>query len=58
MSNFEFEVFGPYVVALLMSIGGICVFIWAVLSGAFNGADEEALRFYQREIDDDRHATH
>jgi nitrogen fixation-related uncharacterized protein len=58
MSNFEFEVFGPYMVALLMSIGAVCVFIWAVLSGAFNGADEEALRFYQREIDDDRHATH
>jgi hypothetical protein len=58
MSNFEFEVFGPYMVAFLMSIGAVCVFIWAVLSGAFNGADEEALRFYQREIDDDRHATH
>jgi hypothetical protein len=53
MSNFDFEVFGPYVVALLMSIGAVCIFIWAVLSGAFNGADEEALRFYNREVDDD-----
>ena len=57
MSNYEFEVIGPYAVALLMSIGAVCIFIWAVLSGAFNGADEEALRFYNREVDDDGPAT-
>jgi hypothetical protein len=53
MSNYDFEVIGPYAVALLMSIGAVCIFIWAVLSGAFHGADEEALRFYNREVDDD-----
>jgi nitrogen fixation-related uncharacterized protein len=53
MASFEFEVFAPYVVALLMSIGAVCIFIWAVLSGAFHGADEAALRFYQREVDDE-----
>jgi nitrogen fixation-related uncharacterized protein len=58
MTDVEFEVIGPYVVALIMSIGAVCIFIWAVLSGTFNGADEEALRFYHREVDDDGHATH
>jgi hypothetical protein len=53
MTDFDFEVFGPYAVALIISIGAVCIFIWAVLSGAFNGADEEAVRFYQREVDDD-----
>lgn len=53
MTNFEFEVVGPYIVALIMSIGAVCIFIWAVLSGAFHGADEEALRFYHREVDHD-----
>ena len=46
-----FEVTGPYVSALLMSLGALCVFIWGVLSGAFHGADEAALRFYQTEME-------
>jgi nitrogen fixation-related uncharacterized protein len=53
MTDFDLEIIGPYVVALLMSIGALCVFIWGVLSGAFNGADAAALRFYHREVDDD-----
>lgn len=53
MTAVDYEVFGPYVIALLVSIGAVCIFIWAVLSGAFNGADEEALHFYYREVDDD-----
>jgi nitrogen fixation-related uncharacterized protein len=53
MTDFEFEVIGPYVVALVMSMGAVCIFIWAVLAGAFNSADDEALRFYNREVDDD-----
>jgi hypothetical protein len=57
MSNYDFEVIGPYAVALLMSIGAVSIFVWAVLSGAFKGADEEALRFYHREVDDDGPAT-
>jgi hypothetical protein len=36
---------------LLMSLGALCVFIWGVLSGAFHGADEAALRFYQTEME-------
>ena len=30
-----FEVTGPYAGAMLMSLGALCVFIWGVLSGAF-----------------------
>ncbi|WP_189502422.1 MULTISPECIES: hypothetical protein [unclassified Mesorhizobium] len=48
-----FEVTGPYVSALLMSLGALCVFIWGVLSGAFHGADEAATRFYEREAEND-----
>ena len=52
----DFEILGPYIIALLLSIGAVCVFVWAVLSGAFNGADEAALRFYRAEVADDRDA--
>lgn len=48
-----YEVTGPYVGALLMSLGALCVFIWAVLSGAFRGADEAATRFCEREMEND-----
>jgi nitrogen fixation-related uncharacterized protein len=58
MTNYDFEVIGPYAVSLLMSIGAVCTFIWAVLSGAFNGADEAALRFYETEVDNDGPPTH
>jgi nitrogen fixation-related uncharacterized protein len=57
MGSYDFEVIGPYVIALLMGMGAVCVFIWAVLAGAFKGADEEALRFYHREVDDERTTT-
>ena len=50
----DFEIIGPYMVALLMSIGALCVFIWAVLSGALSGADDAALRFYRKEMENDR----
>jgi hypothetical protein len=48
-----FEITGPYASALLMSLGALCVFIWGVLSGAFHGADEASLRFYQMEMESD-----
>jgi hypothetical protein len=53
MTDVDFEVIGPYAIALLMSIGAVCIFIWGVLSGAFHGADEAAIRFYQAETEDD-----
>jgi hypothetical protein len=59
MSDFDFEVVGPYAIALLMSIGAVCIFVWGVLSGAFSNADEASLRFYRAEMENDRkHAEH
>ena len=49
----NFEIVGPYLAALMMSLGALCIFIWGVFSGAFAGADEAAIRFYQREVGDD-----
>jgi cbb3-type cytochrome oxidase maturation protein len=53
----DFEIFWPYLIALMMSLGALCIFVWGVLSGAFSGADEAALRFFRTEMDDDR-ASH
>ena len=53
---FGFEVTGPYVGALMMSLGALCVFIWGVLSGALNNADEVSKNFYEREMEHDRRA--
>jgi nitrogen fixation-related uncharacterized protein len=54
----DFEIIGPYAVALLMSIGALSIFVWGVLSGAFSGADEAALRFYQTELENDGNRDH
>ncbi len=51
-----FEIVGPYVAALMMSLGALCIFIWGVFSGAFSGADDAALRFFHREMGDERAA--
>jgi hypothetical protein len=53
----DFEIMGPYLVALLMSIGAVCIFVWGVLSGTFAGADDASLRFYRTEVGDDRAST-
>jgi hypothetical protein len=59
MSDFDFEVVGPYAIALLMSIGAVCIFVWGVLSGAFSNADEASTTFYRAEMENDRkHAEH
>jgi nitrogen fixation-related uncharacterized protein len=50
----DFEIMGPYLIALLMSIGALCVFVWAILSGAFVGVDDAATRFYRAEMENDR----
>jgi hypothetical protein len=51
----HYEIVGPYVAAMMMSLGALSIFIWGVFSGAFRGADDAALRFYHREVDDDGH---
>ena len=48
-----FEITGPYAGAMLMSLGALFIFVWAVLSGAFNGADEASRKFCEREIESD-----
>jgi hypothetical protein len=49
----NYEILGPYVIALFMSLSALCIFVWAVLSGALNGADEAAMKFYRAEVGDD-----
>jgi hypothetical protein len=49
----SFEVTGPYVGALMMSLGALCVFVWGVLAGAFSGTDEASLRFFRMEMESD-----
>jgi hypothetical protein len=53
-----FEVTGPYAGAMLMSLGALCVFVWGVLSGAFHGADEASVRFYEMEMESDANRDH
>ena len=45
--------FVQFLVAVLMSLGGVCVFIWAVLSGLFNDVEEVKYRAYRAEVNDD-----
>jgi hypothetical protein len=54
----DFEVLGPYAIALLMSLGALAIFVWGVLAGAFNGADEASLRFFQLEMHHERTRQH
>ena len=53
-----FEITGPYLSALLMSLGAVCVFIWAVLAGAFHRADEASVRFCEMEMESDAKHEH
>ena len=53
-----FEIVGPYIAALMMSLGALCLFIWGVLSGAFSGTDEAAIRFYRMEVENDGAGEH
>lgn len=42
-----------FLVALLMSMGGLCLFVWAVLSGLFNDVEAIKYRAYRAEVKDD-----
>lgn len=50
----DYDVFGPFLVATIMSFGAVCIFVWAVLSGAFHGADDASLNFFRKELENDR----
>ena len=49
----DYEIMGPYLLALLMGMGAVCVFIWGVFSGAFHNTDEAALNFFRAEMKND-----
>ena len=50
----DYEVLGPYAVAILMGLGSICLFIWGVMGGALSETDRAALNFYDAEMANDR----
>ena len=50
----SYDVLGPYLISLMMSLSALGVFVWAVLAGALHGADEASLNFYRAELENDR----
>lgn len=42
-----------FLVAIFMSLGALCVFVWAVLSGLFNNVEDVKYRAYRAEVQDD-----
>ena len=42
-----------FLVALFMSLGAVCIFVWAVLSGLFNDVEEIKYRAYRAEVIED-----
>ncbi|MCS5660665.1 MAG: hypothetical protein NZ842_09725 [Dehalococcoidia bacterium] len=42
-----------FLVALFMSMGAVCIFIWAVLSGLFTNVEEIKYRAYHAEVSED-----
>jgi len=45
-----------FVVALFMSLGAVCLFIWAVLSGLFEDVEDIKYKAYRCEVNDDERA--
>jgi cbb3-type cytochrome oxidase maturation protein len=42
-----------FTVALFMSLGALCIFIWAALSGHFTDVEKIAELAYRAEVEDD-----
>ncbi len=42
-----------FLVALLMSLGALCLFVWAVLSGLFTDVEDVKYKAYRAEVSDD-----
>lgn len=42
-----------FLVAFFMSLGGVCMFIWGVLSGMFEDVEAVKHRAYRAEVNDD-----
>jgi cbb3-type cytochrome oxidase maturation protein len=47
------ETLVQFTVALCMSLGALCLFIWAALSGYFTDVEGIAERVYRAEVGDD-----
>jgi nitrogen fixation-related uncharacterized protein len=47
------ETLVQFTVALCMSLGAVCIFIWAALSGLFTDVENIAERVYRQEVPDD-----
>jgi nitrogen fixation-related uncharacterized protein len=45
--------FVQFLVALFMSLGAVCLFIWGVLSGLFHDVEAVKYRAYRAEVNDD-----
>jgi len=45
--------FAQFIVAFCMSMGALCFFVWAVLSGLFVNVEDVKYRVYNREVNDD-----
>lgn len=50
MAELTFVQFG---VALLMSLGAACLFVWGVLSGLFENVEAIKYKAYRAEVNDD-----
>lgn len=42
-----------FTVAFLMSLGAVCLFVWAVFAGMFNDVEDIARKAYHAEVPDD-----
>ncbi len=45
--------FIQFLVALCMSLGAVCLFVWAVLSGLFEDVEAIKYKAYRAEVNDD-----
>lgn len=50
----DYEILGPYALAILMGLGSTCIFIWGIMGGALTETDRAALNFYNAEMANDR----
>jgi len=51
------ETIVQFAVALCMSLGALCLFIWGALSGMFTDVEGIAERMFRAEVEDDEHRT-
>ena len=54
----NYEILGPYALAIFMGLGSTCIFIWGVMAGALSETDQAALNFYHAEMAYDRFKHH